>query len=261
MRHGITVLLLVMALGVGAGLAVLGGCTSDQSATSGSGDLSIAVIPKGTMHVYWKSVHAGAVKAEREEKGVKIIWKGPVKEDDREGQIQVVETFIAKHVNGIVLAPLDDNALVQPVRTAGAAGIKVVIFDSDLKDADAYQSFVATDNYKGGTLAAARMAEVLGADGGKVILLRYAPGSASTVNREQGFLDEIKKTYPKIEIISSEQYAGATVGTAMEAAETLLTKYGEGKVQGIFCPNESSTYGMLQALRNTGRAVSASRPK
>jgi ribose transport system substrate-binding protein len=258
MRRGIAVRLgLVVVLGAWAGLFLVSGCASQEPSGSStkpaSGELTIAVIPKGTMHVFWKSVHAGAAKAERELKGVKIIWKGPVKEDEREAQIQVVETFITKRVNGIVLAPLDDNALVQPVHAANEAGIKVVIFDSDLKDPDAYVSFVATDNRNGGTLAAQEMARILGDAGGKVILLRYAPGSASTTNREQGFLDEIKKL-PKLEVISSEQYAGATVGSAMEAAETLLTKYGEGKVDGIFCPNESSAYGMLQALRNTGRA-------
>jgi hypothetical protein len=71
---------------------------------------TIAVIPKGTTHEFWKSIHAGAVKAERE-LGVKTIWKGPIKEDDRQAQINVVEDFINVGVSGIVLAPLDDTAL------------------------------------------------------------------------------------------------------------------------------------------------------
>src|SRR5581483_3939423 len=70
---------------------------------------TIAVIPKGTSHEFWQSVHAGAVKAQRElqEKGFKVnvIWKGPLREDDRDQQIQVVENFTARRVNGIVLAP------------------------------------------------------------------------------------------------------------------------------------------------------------
>ena len=74
----------------------------------------IAVIPKGTTHEFWKSVHAGANKAGKE-LGVEIIWKGPLREDDRDEQIQVVENFVGQGVDAIVLAPLDDTALV-PVR-------------------------------------------------------------------------------------------------------------------------------------------------
>src|SRR3712207_5239380 len=72
---------------------------------------SIAVIPKGTTHEFWKSIHAGAVKAAREytQQGVEVdlTWKGPLREDDREQQIQTVEGFISQGINGIVLAPLD----------------------------------------------------------------------------------------------------------------------------------------------------------
>jgi ribose transport system substrate-binding protein len=163
-----------------------------------------------------------------------------------------VETFIQKRVDGIVLAPLDSKALVAPVRAAGEAGIPVVIIDSDLADPGAYVSFVATDNHKGGMLGAKCLAEVLG-EKGKVILLRYQVGSASTEDREKGFLDEMAR-HPNITVVSSDQYAGATVETAMTAGQALLTKYGEGQVDGIFCPNESSAYGMLRALVTSGRA-------
>src|SRR5581483_5095185 len=121
--------------------------------------ITIAVIPKGTTHEFWKSVHAGAVKASRE-LGVDIIWKGPLKEDDRDGQISVVEDFISRGVSGIVLAPLDDTALRAPVKSAVKAGIPVVIFDSALKSDD-FVSFVATDSYKGGHLAGERMVKLL----------------------------------------------------------------------------------------------------
>jgi ribose transport system substrate-binding protein len=236
-----------------AGLAglILAGCPGKQPGEQKT--LKIAVIPKGTMHVFWKSIHAGAKAAEKELKGVTIDWQGPVVEDDRRAQIDLVETFIQRRMDGIVLAPLDDKALIAPVKAAGAAGIPVVIIDSDLADATAYVSFVATDNYKGGVLGAQRLAELLGERGGKVVLLRYQVGSASTENREKGFMDEIAK-HPKVQVISSDQYAGATVESAMTASQTLLTKYGEGQVDGIFCPNESSAYGMLQALRGANRA-------
>ena len=118
---------------------------------------------------------------------MEIIWKGPLKEDDREAQISVMENFISRGVSGIVLAPLDDVALRAPVATATRRGIPVVIIDSDLKS-DAYASFVATGNYRGGRLGAQKLAELLDGDG-RVVMLRCLEGSASTTNREQGFLD------------------------------------------------------------------------
>ena len=217
----------------------------------GSGKkLTIALIPKGTTHEFWKSVHFGAQKAAKE-LDVDIIWKGPLQENDREGQINEVETFINRGVSGICLAPLDDAALRKPVAAAIARKIPVVIFDSGIKSDD-YTSFVATDNYKGGVLAGEHLSKVLGGKG-KVAMLRYMEGSASTAEREQGFLDAIAKS-KDIEVESSNQWAGATADTAQKASENLLaslkTADGGLKVEGLFCPNESSAFGMLRALES-----------
>ncbi len=220
----------------------------------------IAVIPKGTTHVFWKSIHAGAAKAEQELKAkgidVEIIWKGPLKEDDRESQIRVVEDFVTRGVSGIVLAPLDDAALRMPVRDAVNNGIPVVIIDSGLKSED-YTSFVATDNYIGGRKGGECLANTLGGKG-KVIMLRYQEGSASTMNREQGFLDVLKEKFPEIEVVSANQYGGATTESAYTASENLLaplrTSEGGLTIDGIFCPNESTAFAMLRALEDGGFA-------
>jgi ribose transport system substrate-binding protein len=228
------------------------GCSRKES--SGR-TLSIAVIPKGTTHEFWKSIHAGAVKASRElstgDLKVNITWKGPMREDDREQQVQVVEGFLSQGVDGIVLAPLDDRALVRPVLEAERAGIPTVIYDSDLASEEIV-SFVATDNYKGGQLVADRLGQLLKGEG-KVLLLRYQEGSASTTARENGFLDRIKSAFPKIQVISSDQYAGATRDTAKRASENLLNRYAS-QLAGIVCVNESSTAGMLLALQDIGKA-------
>jgi ribose transport system substrate-binding protein len=230
--------------------AVLIGCTAGNDKKK----LTIAVIPKGTTHEFWRSIHAGSNKAAEELKAqgieIEVIWKGPLREDDREQQIQVVEGFAAQGVSGIVLAPLDNRALVRPVADARRVGVPTVIIDSGL-ESDEIVSFVATDNYKGGSLAADRLGQLLGGKG-KVLVLRYAEGSASTTEREQGFLDHIKK-FPEIELISIDQYAGATRDTAKRASENLLNRFGD-QVQGIFTPNESSTAGMLLALEDIGKA-------
>jgi len=227
----------------------------DQGAPPVSGRaFTIAVIPKGTTHEFWKSIEAGSRKAEQELRAnglkVEVIWKGPLREDDRDQQIQVVENFTSKRVSGIVLAPLDSQALVSPVASAVQAGIPVVIIDSGLKS-DQYVSFVATDNYKGGQLAGEHLAKLLGGKG-NVILLRYAVGSASTEAREAGFLDVLKK-FPDLKLISSDQYAGATRETAYQASQNLLNRFGN-EVEGVFCPNEPATIAMTKALRDIGKA-------
>lgn len=237
-------LLSVVACNVGAV-----GCS--RSETTGT---TIAVIPKGTTHVFWQSIHAGAQKAATE-LGVDIIWRGPLREDDRDSQVSEVEGFISRGVSGIVLAPLDEAALVAPVSEAMRRNIPVVIIDSGLKGDD-YVSFVATDNTKGGQMAGDRLAEVMQGTG-KVMLLRYAEGHDSTSRREQGFLDAIAK-HPGIEVVSSNQYGGADVEGYYKRAEALLSNYknpdGSLAIGGLFTPNESSTFAMLRVLQDNGWA-------
>jgi ribose transport system substrate-binding protein len=237
-------------------VCLVAACTnSNGPATNTNKKLTIAVIPKGTTHEFWKSIHAGSNKAAGELTAqgtlVEVIWKGPLREDDREQQIQVVEGFAAQGVSGIVLAPLDNRALVRPVDDAQRAGVPTVIIDSGI-ESENIVSFVATDNRKGGSLAADRMGQLLNGKG-KVLVLRYAEGSASTSEREAGFIDQIKAKFPEIELVSTDQYAGATRDTAKRASENLLNRFGD-EVQGIFTPNESSTAGMLLALQDIGKA-------
>src|SRR5262245_30433064 len=233
-------------------LIALGALLVSCKQGGGGGKTRIAVIPKGTTHEFWKSVHAGAVKAS-EELGVDIAWKGPLREDDLKAQIDVVQSFTAQGVSGMGVAPLSDKGLVSAVHQAVATKIPVVIFDSDLQGQD-HTSFVATDNFAAGQIAGREVVRLLGGKG-SVVVLRYNEGSASTTNRENGFLDIVKKT-PGIKIVSDNQYGGATTETAFSTSENLLSasKAGEGGVDAIFCPNESTTFGMLLALEKTGIA-------
>jgi ribose transport system substrate-binding protein len=230
----------------------LGSCKADKPAAAGPGVTRIAVVPKGTTHEFWKSVHAGAAKA-ADELGVEIVWKGPLKEDDLKAQIDVVQTFVAQGVSGIVLAPLSDKGLVGAVQQAKASKIPVVIFDSDLQGQE-HASFIATDNFAAGKIAGEEMARLLGGKG-NVVVLRYQEGSASTTNRENGFLDAIKKS-TAIKVVSDNQYGGATTESAHSTSENMLAanKASTGGIDGIFCPNESTTFGMLLALQKEGLA-------
>lgn len=232
------------------GLVLFASAACGGSSGTDPGKLTIAVIPKGTSHVFWQSIHAGAEKA-AQELDVTIVWRGPLREDDRDSQVSEVEGFISRGVSGIVLAPLDDSALVGPVAAAARQKIPVVIFDSGLKS-DQYVSFVATDNVKGGRLGGEELVRRMNGKG-KVLLLRYAEGHDSTGKREQGFLDAMQAS-PGIEVVSSNQYGGADVEGYYKKSETLLSRYkaadGSLSIDGIFCPNESSTFAMMRVLQD-----------
>ncbi|HEY0868318.1 MAG TPA: substrate-binding domain-containing protein [Fimbriimonas sp.] len=258
MKRTVAWLLMGAALAFGCSTPPEGDTGDKGSGVAGDKKLQIAVIPKGATHEFWKSVHEGAQKA-ADETGVQIVWKGPIKEDDRESQVKTVEDFINQKVDGIVLAPLDDTALRGPVEEAKRNEIPTVIIDSGLKDAD-YVSFVATDNYKGGQMAGAEMIKLmadLGKPKARIVMLRYQEGSASTMEREKGFLDMVKNE-PKIEVVSSNQYGGATTETAQKAGENLLAPLkkpdGSLDIDGIYTPNESTTFGMLRVLQDNNWA-------
>src|SRR6266568_3010361 len=214
MKKTVAIVLLMAA-------AACGGNTGGATGTASTGQYTIAVIPKGTSHVYWQSIRAGAERAGKE-LGVNIIWRGPIREDDRDSQVSEVEGFVSRGVSGIVLAPLDESALAVPVASAVQRGIPVVIIDSGLKG-EGYVSFVATDNRKSGRLAGEQLAKLLGGKG-KVVLLRYTEGSDSTNNREEGFLEAMKES-PGIQVLSSNQYGGADVEGAYKKSEALLSNY------------------------------------
>ena len=234
--------LCVLALGLSVGC---------REASSDGDQLVIAVIPKGTTHEFWQSVKAGAEKAGKEH-NVKIIWQGPLREDNRTAQIDVVEKMTLRGVDGIVLAPLDEVALKTPVALAVGKGTPVVIIDSALQGKD-FTSFVATDNYKGGELAAHSLAESIGKTG-TVLLIRYQEGSASTMNREQGFIDVMEAEYPDVTIVGQDQYVGATASDAQPVIDTMLSRHKNSGLVGVFASNESSGRAALLALRETGDA-------
>lgn len=206
--------------------------------------LTIAVIPKGLTHVFWQSVKAGAEKAGGE-MNVQIKWDGPQKETDTAGQVAVVENAINSHVDGILLAPLDKAALVGVIGKAKAANIPLSIFDS-LANTEDYVSFVATDNKKGGSLAAERMGKLLNGKG-TVAMIPVQPNSDSTGNRESGFEETLKAKFPGIKLIKSS-YGMSDRAVSMKVSEDVLTAHSD--IAGIFGPNETSTVGALQALKS-----------
>ncbi len=233
-------------------LALLAGaaCREPESAGApGARPPRIAVVPMGTTHEFWKAVHAGALAAARE-LGAEIVWKGPLKEDDRDEQVRIVETLADSGVDAIVLSPLDDRALVRPVAEARRAGIPTVVFNSALQGEE-HVAYVSTDNFLGGALAARAVGRATGGHG-RLVMVRVKAGVEGTTRREEGFLETLRAEYASIEVLSENQYGGTSTETAYQTMENLLSRF--PGVEAVFTPNESTTFGALRALQDHGLA-------
>src|SRR5712692_1774468 len=189
------------------------------TACQGSKKKVIAVVPKGTSHLFWQSVQAGAIAAGRD-LGVDVLWNGPSQETEYSRQIQIVDSMIARHVDGLAVAATDKTALAAPIDRAAKAGILVTVFDSGV-DTNNILTFVATNNFEGGQMGARKLAELIHGKG-KVAMVMNAPGSGSTVDRENGFEDVITKEFPQIKIVA-RQFGMSDRAKARDAAENILS--------------------------------------
>ncbi len=231
MRSSPTVLLLLTSI-------ISAGCNRSH-------DKRIVFVPKGQAHVFWQSVHAGAIAAMRENSGYTVIWNGPPGETDYEAQIKIVDSATNQHADAICLAPIDRKVLVAVVDRAAAQGIPVIIFDSAI-DTDKFTVQVATDNYAGGRMAGKRLGTILGGKG-KVAELGTQPGSASTMERESGFEEELAKNFPGVKIVD-KQYGMADFARSLKVSENMLTATPD--LSGMFASNESGSVGASRAVMN-----------
>jgi len=204
----------------------------------------IAVVPKATSHLFWVSIHAGAAAAGND-LGVEIDWNGPATETDYSRQIQIVDSMIARRVDGLALAAQDRTALGASLDRAAREGIPVTVFDSGV-DSSNYMTFVATNNYEAGQMAARKLADLLHRKG-SIAMVLHVPGSNSTMEREHGFEETVAKEFPDIHIMQ-KQYGMSDRSKAMAAAENILTAH--PNLDGIFASTEPSSVGTSLALKS-----------
>jgi ribose transport system substrate-binding protein len=238
MRRHLSVALSPVALSLFALLLMVVGCRKEPANKP-----KVGVVPKGANHLFWQTVHAGAVKAGREF-NLDIEWNAPPLEIDSSRQISIVESMVNRNLAGIVLAPVDRKALVNVVERAAARNIPVAIFDSEI-DTQKRISYVASDNREGGRMAARQLGELM-LGKGKVAYVGFMPGSAATMDREEGFEKELAQKFPEIKIVQ-KVYGKASQATAMAAVENVLSAHPD--LTGIFADNESSSMGAALALK------------
>jgi ribose transport system substrate-binding protein len=216
------------------------------SACRGNKTKRIAVVPKANSHEFWVSVHAG-VAAAGQKFGVEVLWNGPAQETEYDRQVQIVDSMIAQHVDGLAVAATERKVLNRSLDRAAELGIPVTVFDSGV-DSTNYLSYIATNNYQGGQMAGRELGRLVEGKG-KVAMLMNIPGSVSTVDRERGFEDVMKADFPKIEIIA-RQFSMSDRSKGMAAAENILTAHTD--LAGIFGSSEPSSTGAALALKSRG---------
>lgn len=221
--------------------ALLAGCREEPKKIVG-------VVPKGTNHIFWQTVHAGALKAAKEN-GLEVEWNAPTLEIDASRQIAIIESMVNRRLAGIALAPVDRKALVGVVERAASLEIPVTIFDSNI-DTDKRISYIATDNREGGRMAARMLGEIL-LEEGEVAIISFMPGSAATMEREEGFREELAKSFPRMKVVQTA-YGMADRAKARAATENIMAAH--PNLRGVFADNESSSSGAILALKARGDA-------
>ncbi|MDP9169334.1 MAG: substrate-binding domain-containing protein [Acidobacteriota bacterium] len=206
----------------------------------------IAVIPKGTSHVYWQSVHAGATAAGKQFH-VEIIWDGPPNETDYSRQLEIFDSMLNRHVDGVVVAADDRTTLNASLARAVRESVPVVVFDSGVDSTD-YVTFVATNNFEAGQMGARKLGQLLKGKG-SVAMIDHASGSASTMDRERGFKELLGREFPGIQVVA-EQYGMADRAKAMAVTENILTSH--PGLDGLFASSEPSSVGAAQAVKSRG---------
>jgi len=237
------------------GMALLFGCSkgstpADGDKAAGPAKRTLVMIPKATQSSFWNAVQDGAMQAAKE-LDVTVTWKGPMRENDRAAQKQVVQQFTTDGVDGILLAPTDSKILVAEARTAMLRKIPVLIFDSGLdgESGKDFISFVATDNSAAGRMGGKHLMELVG-KGGKTVLLRHLEGHDSTTKREEGALAEMNAGGANV--LSSNRYSGESSGDAQTTVLNMIDVIREAG--GVFASNQTASEGLLLALRQNNLA-------
>lgn len=213
---------------------------------SGEKRRTIGVVPKATSHLFWVSVEEGVRQAGKDF-DVEILWNGAPAETDYARQVQIFDSMINRKVDGIAVAATERKILTTSINRAMAAGIPVIVFDSGV-DTNNIVSFISTDNYEGGALAARALAKAMGGSG-EVALMMHTPGSTSTMDREKGFEETLTKEFPRVKI-TARQYSMSDRARGRAAAENMLTA--NPQLKGIFASAEPGSVGASLAIQARG---------
>lgn len=212
-------------------------------------DIYIPVVSKGFQHQFWQAVKAGADQAAKDYK-VRITFEGPETEAMVDRQIDMLAAALAKKPAAVGFAALDSKAAIPLLRKAQAAKIPVVAFDSGV-DSDIPVTTTTTDNRAAASLAADKMAELVG-KAGEVAVVAHDQTSRTGIDRVEGFTARMKAAYPNIKVVSV-QYGGGDHLKSTEITKSILQAHPQ--IKGIFGANEGSALGVVNGARELKRKI------
>ncbi|MEU4345488.1 ABC transporter substrate-binding protein [Nocardia sp. NPDC023852] len=225
---------------------LVAGCVGGVGNSGGGDSKRLVLIPGVADEPFYISMQCGA-QDEAAKLGYRLDTQAPTK-FDAGAQTPVLTGVVANKPGGILIAPTHATAMANPLRQAAAAGIKIVEVDTALDDTSVAVSSISSDNNKGGALAAATLAKLVG-EKGPVLVINTKAGTSTTDERAQGFEETIKR-YPGITSLgvqynNNEAAQAASIVTATLAAHPDLA--------GVFATNLSSAEGAATGLRNANK--------
>ncbi|MEU5907318.1 ABC transporter substrate-binding protein [Micromonospora sp. NPDC047527] len=244
-------------LAAAAVVALLGACGGvevrdggDGASTDASGPLKLAVVPKAVGADYWNTVKAGAECAAQRAGDVTVLWDGVTTETDVEGQVNLIQNFVTRKVDGIVYAATDSRALAPATEKALGADIPVAMIDSGTSPQPPTVPLFATDNRAAAGEAAKLLATELGPGNHEVALVEFQPGSQTNTERVEGFKSGLAG-YPNLKLVG-QQPSRSDVNEARRVTENILTA--NPNLAGVFAANEQSVLGAAQAIQAANKS-------
>ncbi len=209
---------------------------------SNSKTIDVALVVKALDSEWWQRVKAGAEEAARAHPGVRLAVLAPEREINIDQQVGILEDQITRHVAALAVAPAGVSEVVPVLDRAKAAGIPVVIMDTDIAWPGKL-SYVGADNRHAGRLAGDYIVERLGGKG-KVAVIRGILGVATHEDRLAGFRNALAAA-PGVECVSV-QPANSERAMGMSVMENLLTTY--PGLNAVFATNDQMALGAVEAI-------------
>jgi ribose transport system substrate-binding protein len=244
-RRVLAGLAMVAALAVGAGCGDDDDTGTQASEKSGGGkEFKLGVSMIDLSNPFFVSMREAGLKA-AEDYGVEASFQSA--DGSLEKQIGVVENFIAQKVDAILINAVDDKGIVPAIRKAEAAGIPVIMMANDLDDPYPYETLYP--DYDNMAMQARVLATSL--DGkGDVALLIGSRGNSVSDSREAGFKDAIKKDFPGIKIVTTQQ-TNWDAAKGAEVGQTVINQYPD--LNGISCVTDPPCLAAMNAAKAAGK--------
>jgi ribose transport system substrate-binding protein len=232
------------------GVTVPGSGAGGDPKVKASGPITLAVVPKAVGFDFWDSVRKGAECVASKMTDVTVQWDGVTTETDVTGQVNLLQNFLTRQVDGLVYAATDAKVLAQVTQDTLSQNVPVINIDSGTNPQPDNVPLFATDNVAAARKAADLLADALGPGEHNVAFIPFQPGTMTNDQRTTGFKEGLAK-HPNLKLVA-EQSSNSDPNTALSVTENILTANPD--LDGIFAASEPGVVGATNALSQAGKA-------